>query len=1169
MTTRLWFLVAVLCFAVLVAAKGELNRDGEVGVYVVLEGDSVAQAAVRERRANAHDKKVVVAARARAAEIDRQQAALASQLQGLGARETGRFRRLVNAIRVRVPADRVEELARLPGVIRVEPVILYAPNKATSAPFVGAMTVWTSAFTMADGANVDLGIIDTGIDYTHADFGGPGTTNSYAVNNHLIVEPGTFPTLRVVGGYDFAGDDYDGYNGPVPDPDPIDCAEYGHGTHVAGIAAGGGVLTNDTAYTGPYYDGLDMARFSIGPGVAPRARLWALKVFGRSGSTALVPDALEWAADPDGDLDFSDCLDVVNVSIGSPFGVNATDRVDIVSINALSDLGCVCCVSAMNNGNLFYVVGSLGVAERAVTVANSIDNGSIRCAIQATGPLAITGLYAATEGTFTKPLLESGPVAGLVVYADPANACDPLLNAAMVSNHIALIDRGGCLFTNKVWKAQNAGALAVIMVNNVDTPPTAMSGTAPGITIPGVMISRADGDLLKTQVNSNLVVRLDANVGIPQPELADQLYATSSRGPTSPFNRLKPDISAPGYEIISAKAGSGSKGIRTTGTSMAAPHVAGAATLLKQLHPTWTVEELKAALMNAAAPMYDAHTNAYPESRVGAGRLQAYPAATQLLLAMSNDSNGTVSVSFGALELTNAWTGTRSVRLINYGTLTVNLTCAVSNTVDENGVTVTIEPGNVSVPGSGEAVVTVRLTANPSMFDRTVDLTTTNAATGARQSVYEASGELWFYNASVAVHLPYYAAVRAASSLSASYANAGLPSATNRTVMPIPTRGDSSHPQPLVSAFALGAAGTNKHLDAELAAANLLAVGAASDAAAIGNFTNGTVYFGFATAGPWTTPLDFMTALDVRIDVDRNGSTDCYLINSSAGNLVATNVDDPSYDDDVFMTILRQTSSGVISSGAFLNVFSADQRDTVPFNNSVMIKPVRIAALGLSSNNPIFNYRISTYGPRALDYPDVDETPWISFNAAHPAVDTCYGLSNSPVYAGAGAVSVALDPTASASDPAVLLLHHMNTVSDRFQIVRFSKTTDDIDTDGIQDLWELQHFSTLTNAAVGTDADLDRFSDADEYGAGSDPVSSSSFLGMEKPSGVPFAAAGGLVVQWQSASNRFYTLRRSTNLTEGFTHSAGMNIPAVPPLNVYTDATATGELYLYRIEVER
>ena len=88
-------------------------------------------------------------------------------------------------------------------------------------------------------------------------------------------------TFLMVGGFDFAGDDYTGDNEPNPDPDPLDCD--GHGSHVAGIAAGLGVLTNGNTYTGSYTQGMDFARFALGPGVAPEAQQRPLPVSGRKG----------------------------------------------------------------------------------------------------------------------------------------------------------------------------------------------------------------------------------------------------------------------------------------------------------------------------------------------------------------------------------------------------------------------------------------------------------------------------------------------------------------------------------------------------------------------------------------------------------------------------------------------------------------------------------------------------------------------------------------------------------------------------------------------------------------------------------------------------------------------------------------------------------------------
>jgi subtilisin family serine protease len=183
-------------------------------------------------------------------------------------------------------------------------------------PFIGAPAVWGAPHG-ATGSGIRIGVVDSGIDYTHADFGGPGTPAAYAGNNRTIIEPGTFPTAKVFGGIDLAGDAYDAANAdptrriPHPDPDPLDCN--GHGTHVAGTAAGFGVAADGTTYHGPYVSGVDFSAFRVGPGVAPEAQLYALKVFGCSGSTALLTLAVERAIDPNGDGDPSDHLDVLNI----------------------------------------------------------------------------------------------------------------------------------------------------------------------------------------------------------------------------------------------------------------------------------------------------------------------------------------------------------------------------------------------------------------------------------------------------------------------------------------------------------------------------------------------------------------------------------------------------------------------------------------------------------------------------------------------------------------------------------------------------------------------------------------------------------------------------------------------------------------------------------------
>lgn len=592
----------------------------QVEVFLQLATDSVAEANAKALRATGA-MLPAQAQREHAARISAEHVQLEEQLAARGATRLFANRIGANGIAVRVSPDQLDSLRALPGVRTIGRIEQHEINNIASVPWIGSTRFWqTYGLT---GENVSIGIIDTGIDYLHANFGGPGTVAAYNANNRDIIEPGTFPTAKVVGGFDFAGPTYDARvagSTPTPDPDPLD--RNGHGSHVAGSAAGLGV------------PGI------IGPGVAPGARLYALKVFSDAGgSTNLTSLAIEWAMDPNGDGDMSDHLDVINMSLGSPFG-DPNDPSAISSNNAAA-VGIIVAASAGNEGAVPYVTGAPAVASSAISVAATTPGGRLYARFQATAPAEVAGVYPSLEGAGPVTFAQTGPISGALIPAVPANGCGPLGNAAQVNGNVALVVRGVCSFLVKYQQAQAAGARAIVVYNDGLDPsrndPIVMGGLNNTVTIPGLMISNTTGTLLAA--TSDVSVTLDAAFN---PALDDQIATFSSRGPGHGGSSFKPDLSAPGVAIVSTGARTGSGAANLQGTSMAAPHVAGAAALLRQLHPGLDNAAIKALLQNSTADSNASGDTDIARQGVGAVRVDAAAALTSYA--------SPAGVSFGRLN---------------------------------------------------------------------------------------------------------------------------------------------------------------------------------------------------------------------------------------------------------------------------------------------------------------------------------------------------------------------------------------------------------------------------------------------------------------------------------------------------------------------------------------
>ena len=426
------------------------------------------------------------------------QAVATANLPVAGIKEIYRVQRVLNGIVYQTDLRNLAALRALPGVTSVTVLRPKVTDNGHTVPFINVPALWSRPTSPLHGENVKVGVIDTGIDYTHANFGGPGTVEAYSANDKNIIENDangapTFPTAKVVGGYDFAGANYDANSTststPTPDADPLDGAA--HGSHVAGSVAGYGVNTDGTTYAGAYDSTLDTTTLRIGPGAAPKASLYALKVFGdHGGSTVLATAALEWAVDPNGDGNPADHLDVVNLSLGSPYG-NSDDNEgnelqQVIYANAVK-AGVVVVASAGNSSDFYFTTGDPAATPEVISVAATSVGDS--AGLRVNSPAAIAGVK--TQGSGSPAVAAITPVTGNVVATVPAIGCNAqgvaqIDNAAQIAGNIALIQRGVCTFAVKTDAAAAAGAIAVIVYNPssraTEAPPNmALDGT---LTIP-------------------------------------------------------------------------------------------------------------------------------------------------------------------------------------------------------------------------------------------------------------------------------------------------------------------------------------------------------------------------------------------------------------------------------------------------------------------------------------------------------------------------------------------------------------------------------------------------------------------------------------------------------------------------------------------------------------
>jgi subtilisin family serine protease len=635
------------------------------------------------------------------------QVPLITMAESLGGNLVSQYTKAFNGFQVMLPANEIDALRAQPGVEYVLQAKQYLPALDNSVPLINADDVWSYGAGF-EGDGITIAVIDSGIDYYHEALGGAGDASDYTNDDHTIIETGTFPTAKVIGGTDFAGTDYNASdplnNIPAPDPDPVD--EMGHGTHVASIAAGVGTS-------------------GFGSGVAPNASLLAVKIFGACNTctTTLTLDGIEYAMDPNGDGVMDDHVDVINMSLGSAFG--AYDPVldpELLAVDNATALGIVVAAAAGNAGDVNYIVGSPSIATSAISVAGSTTGYTYGPTVAVlTG--AQTGdefIYYPADFDDPSPSFDSN-LTGTLVDVDAYDSvsyegtfCNTvetgdqtvLSPVDILDGKIALISRGGCAFSHKVSNAAAQGAIAVLIYNN---EPGVFTMIGDPVTIPAAMVIQNDGAALQLSDGEQIQIYSEDTINeLPMDDPPDSVYPASSRGPRGIDSHLKPEITAPAMNIFAAEVGSGSGGVSYSGTSMATPHIAGVAALLMQAHPDWTPEMIKAAMMNTAVDLVEWPSDEVDVPRQGAGRVDALAAVDTELLAVGVDQ--LVSLSFGYQELTKSITSfVLPVTLTNLSDTAVDVDLDAQFTSNTSGLLFIGLAEDLTIPANNSVTVDVIL----------------------------------------------------------------------------------------------------------------------------------------------------------------------------------------------------------------------------------------------------------------------------------------------------------------------------------------------------------------------------------------------------------------------------------------------------------------------------
>lgn len=541
-----------------------------------------------------------------------------------------RYQTAFNGFSLELTEEQAEKLLEMPQVLKVIRQRKYELHTDVSPNYIGAESAWNQPASANGtgnmGEGVVIGIIDSGINYDHPSFQAVGDdgythTNPNGSGVYLgdCLEDASYCNDKLIGVYSY-NNLTAGYNGVRPE---VGVDYNGHGSHVASTAAGN--IINNIPYhnagsgevsSGEPIPGTNIAQMS---GIAPHANIISFQACSATGGcdagamVASVEDAIEAG------------VDVINMSIG-PDGEGQhpwTNAIDMAFL-AAQEAGVFVALSAGNSGadpiGSSRVDSTIGhLAPWTTIVANASHDRSFEKEITSdSGTLPmVTGTGGVSEAV-TAEVIYADELSGAMPWEQYADCGFPGREDAVpeLDGKIVVCDRGEnpALF-RKAELAALSGAVGVI-IRNVPEFDTTTLYSLP-YPIPGMQVNEMDGQALvdwiadEKAVGRSPTITMSPGAAVSDSDMANVINVTSSRGPYSNHPALMvPHITAPGSDVYAAYTDeqpfhdnpAPSDYTFLSGTSMASPHIAGAAAVIRGMHPDWTPAEIQSALMMTSNP---------------------------------------------------------------------------------------------------------------------------------------------------------------------------------------------------------------------------------------------------------------------------------------------------------------------------------------------------------------------------------------------------------------------------------------------------------------------------------------------------------------------------------------------------------------------------------------